>query len=92
MKVVGSNPGHVKVFFPFFSTKLLWDLNLFYSECLGSLDAEMVEISNPNPETDFLNKLLGTTLLIHSSAGTVTEVGLPSFEQLRLQTLPCLSH
>ena len=38
-----------------------------------------------------MNKLLGKTLLGHSSAGTVTEVGLPFFEQLRLQTLPCLS-
>ena len=57
MKVVGSNPGHVKVFFPFFSTKLLWGLNLFYSEGLGSSDAEwlgtvkIVEISNTDPSS-----------------------------------------
>ena len=46
-----------KFFFPFFSTKLLWDLNLFYSECLGSSDAEwlgtvkVVEISKPDPSS-----------------------------------------
>ena len=44
------------------------------------------------PEANFLNKVIGTSFLEHSSAGTVTEVGLQFFEQLRLQTLPCLSH
>ena len=49
-------------------------------------------LARSSPEADFLNKLLGTTLLVHSSAGTVTEVGLIFFELLRVQTLPCLSH
>ena len=39
-----------------------------------------------------VSELLTVQKIGLSSAGTVTEVGLRFFEQLRVQTLPCLSH